>query len=200
MNKKKMPRAIVPNAPTHAADTANLGGKRGAAMATESSGSMESRNDTSSHSTELQPEDRHAVAAKLVERFSLWSGAAGLIPLPLIDLAAVGGVQIQMLRRISQIYGVPFSDNQGKAIIASLAGSMIPASSGIGAASILKGVPIVGMAVSIFAMPALSAGATYAIGMAFIEHFATGGTLLDFNPRDYREFIKAQKEMWRKQS
>ena len=45
-------------------------------------------------------------------------------------------------------------------------------------------------------MPVLSAGATYAIGMAFIEHFASGGTLLDFNPRDYREFIKAQKEMW----
>jgi len=32
--------------------------------------------------------------------------------------------------------------------------------------------------------------------MAFIEHFASGGTLLDFNPAEYREFIKAQKEMW----
>jgi hypothetical protein len=29
--------------------------------------------------------------------------------------------------------------------------------------------------------------------MAFIQHFASGGTLLDFNPPDYREFIKAQK-------
>jgi hypothetical protein len=28
----------------------------------------------------------------------------------------------------------------------------------------------------------------------FIQHFASGGTLLDFNPPDYREFIKAQKE------
>jgi hypothetical protein len=46
-------------------------------------------------------------------------------------------------------------------------------------------------------MPALSAGATYAIGMAFIQHFASGGTLLDFNPSQYREFIKAQKELWR---
>ena len=74
---------------------------------------------------------------------------------------------------------------------------MIPASSGIGAASLLKSVPIVGSAISAIAMPVLSAGATYAIGMAFIQHFATGGTLLDFNARDYREFIKAQKEMWR---
>jgi len=187
MNKKKMPRAIVPGAATHPADETGLGGKREAAMAADSNGSME-------------PEDRRAAAAKLVERFSLWSGAAGLIPLPLIDLAAVSGVQIQMLRRISQIYGVPFSDNQGKALVASLAGSIIPASSGIGAASILKGVPIVGMAVSAFAMPVLSAGATYAIGMAFVEHFATGGTLLDFNPQDYRDFIKSQRELWKKRS
>jgi uncharacterized protein (DUF697 family) len=132
----------------------------------------------------------------LVERYSLWSGAAGLIPVPFVDLAAVGGVQIQMLRRISQIYSVPFSENRGKALTASLAGSMLPASSGLGAASIIKSVPVVGTAISVIVMPALSAGATYAIGMVFIQHFASGGTLLDFNPRDYREFIKAQKAMW----
>jgi uncharacterized protein (DUF697 family) len=147
--------------------------------------------------TETSPERRRAIAVKLVERFSLWSGAAGLIPVPFVDLAAVGGVQIQMLRRISQIYGIPFAENRGKALMASLAGSMIPASSGIGAASIVKSVPVVGMAISAIVMPVLSAGATYAIGMAFIQHFASGGTLLDFNARDYREFIKAQKEMWR---
>ena len=45
-------------------------------------------------------------------------------------------------------------------------------------------------------MPVLSAGATYAIGNAFIKHFESGGTLLDFNPPDYREFVKASKEMW----
>ena len=152
---------------------------------------------TSPDATETPPDGRRASAVKLVERFSLWSGAAGLIPVPFVDLAAVGGVQIQMLRRISQIYSVPFSENRGKALIAGLAGSMIPASSGIGAASILKSVPVVGMAISGIVMPVLSAGATYAIGMAFIQHFTSGGTLLDFNPRDYREFIKAQKEMWR---
>ena len=49
-------------------------------------------------------------------------------------------------------------------------------------------------------MPVLSAGATYAIGKAFIQHFESGGTLLDFNPPDYKEFIKAQKEMWNSRS
>jgi hypothetical protein len=57
-------------------------------------------------------------------------------------------------------------------------------------------VPVVGTTISAIVMPALSAGATYAIGMAFIQHFASGGTLLNFNPSGYREFVKAQKEFW----
>jgi uncharacterized protein (DUF697 family) len=163
---------------------------------TASVSSEESEAMAASDTLELTPEQRDEMASKLIERFAIWSGVAGLIPLPVVDVATVGGLQIQMLRRLSQIYGVPFSENRGKALIASLAGSMIPATSGIGAASALKFVPIVGMLVSGFVMPVLSAGASYAIGKAFVQHFASGGTLLDFNPPDYREFIKAQKELW----
>lgn len=140
-------------------------------------------------------ENCYEVASKLVDRFALWSGVAGLIPVPIVDAVAVGGLQIQMLRRISQIYDVAFSDNRGKAVIASLAGSMIPTTSGIGAASLLKAVPVLGTIASGFVMPVLSAGATYAIGKAFIQHFASGGTLLDFNPPDYREFIRHQRDV-----
>ena len=105
-----------------------------------------------------------------------------------------------MLRRLSQIYDVEFSENRGKALIAALAGCMIPATSGMGAASALKAIPVVNILAAGFVMPVLSAGATYAIGKAFIQHFESGGTLLDFNPPDYREFVKAQKEMWESRS
>lgn len=142
------------------------------------------------------PEQRDQVASKLVDRFAIWSGVAGLVPLPVVDVLAVGGLQVQMLRRLSQIYNVEFSDNRGKAVIAALAGCMIPATSGMGAASALKAVPVVNILAAGFVMPVLSAGATFAIGKAFIQHFESGGTLLDFNPPDYREFVKAQKEMW----
>jgi uncharacterized protein (DUF697 family) len=140
--------------------------------------------------TEIAAGERKARARKLVERFSLWSGVAGLLPVPVIDLAAVGGVQLQMLRRISQIFDIPFSKNRGKAIMASFAGTMIPASTGLGVASMIKAVPVAGTAIGALTTPALSVGATYVIGMAFIEHFASGGTLLDFEPPDYQEFIK----------
>ena len=140
--------------------------------------------------------ERGEVANKLVDRFALWSGVAGLIPIPVVDVLAVGGLQIQMLRRLSQIYDVQFSENRGKALIAALAGTMIPATSGMGAASAMKAIPVVNILAAGFVMPVLSAGATFAIGKAFIQHFESGGTLLDFNPPDYREFVKAQKEMW----
>jgi len=151
-----------------------------------------------SDTTGMTDQERDQVASKLVDRFSLWSGAAGLIPIPLVDMAAVGGVQLQMLRRLSEIYGVPFSENRGKSILASLAGAVIPASTAtttaVGVGSLVKSFPGVGTAIGALTMPVFSAGATYVIGKVFIQHFASGGTLLDFNPPDYREFIKAQKE------
>ena len=184
MNKKKLPKAIRPEAGPPGAAAA------GPEPAREAAGNPAPAPEAS--------HDRHRVAAKkVVERFAWWAGAAGLIPFPFVDAAAVGGVQIEMLRRLSHIYHVPFSKNLGKALIAGIAGSMIPASSVIGAASVVKGVPVVGTAIGAVAMPVLSAGATYAIGMAFIQHFTSGGTLLDFRPPDYREFIKAQKEGYR---
>ena len=133
-------------------------------------------------------------ASELVDRLSLWSGAAGFIPVPFVDIAAVWGVQLHMLRSLAEIYGVPFSENRGKSILTSLAGAVIPATTATASVSVMKSVPIIGTAIGALTMPAVAAGATWVIGNVFIKHFASGGTLLDFNPPDYREFIKVQRE------
>src|SRR5205807_5626281 len=79
-------------------------------------------------------------------------------------------------------------------------GSLIPASTAtttaMGVGSLVKGLPVIGTAIGALTMPVFSAGATWVIGKVFIQHFASGGTLLDFNPPDYREFIKTQKELF----
>lgn len=168
------------------------------AQETIGGGATESRDPGATDFSTMTDAERDEAASKLVDRFSLWSGAAGLIPIPLVDMAAVGGVQLQMLRRLSEIYGVPFSENRGKSILASLAGAVIPASTAtttmVGVGSLVKSLPGLGTAVGALTMPVFSAGATWVIGKVFIQHFASGGTLLDFNPPDYREFIKAQQE------
>jgi uncharacterized protein (DUF697 family) len=164
------------------------------AQETSESGTAEK----TSGAVDMPEEERDLLASQVVDRFTLWSGAAGLVPIPLVDIAAVGGVQLIMLRRLAEIYSVPFSDNRGKSIVASLAGSVLPASTATTSAmtvgSLLKGLPGLGWAVGALSMPVYSACATWVIGRVFIKHFASGGTLLDFNPPDYREFIKAQKE------
>jgi uncharacterized protein (DUF697 family) len=159
---------------------------------------MEAKRDSESETITAPATDaeRDEMAANLVSRFSKWAAAAGVIPLPIVDMVAVGGIQLQMLRKLADIYDVPFSENRGKSLIASLAGSIVPVGAGAVAASgllsALKAVPPLGMTLAAVTMPAISGGATYAIGKVFIQHFASGGTLLDFNPGDYREFIKKQ--------
>jgi uncharacterized protein (DUF697 family) len=138
--------------------------------------------------------ERDARALKIVERFALYSGAAGLIPVPLVDVAAVGGVQFQMLRRLAEVYGVPFTREKARSVIASAVGAIVPLASASGVVSAVKSVPVVGTTLGVITAPAFAGGATYLLGKVFIQHFASGGTLLDFDPAKYREFVKTHQE------
>jgi uncharacterized protein (DUF697 family) len=188
MNKKKLPKAIRPTAKKPATETA-----RASRAVTPDAGKV-SPSRSKAGATAAPDNDRRHSAAKVVDRFSFWSGVAGLLPIPFVDLAAVGALQIQMLRLLSRIYDVPFSENRGKALVAGIFGTVIPVSTGVGMASVVKTIPIAGTAVGALATPALAVAATYAIGRVFIQHFASGGTLLDFEPPNYREFISRQMQ------
>ena len=188
MNKKKLPKAIRPTAKNPATETA-----RASRAITPDAGKV-SPSRSKAGATAARDNDRRYSAAKVVDRFSFWSGVAGLLPIPFVDLAAVGALQIQMLRLISRIYDVPFSENRGKALVAGIFGTVIPVSTGVGMASAVKTIPIAGTAIGALVTPALAVAATYAIGRVFIQHFASGGTLLDFEPPNYREFISREMQ------
>jgi uncharacterized protein (DUF697 family) len=188
MNKKKLPKAIRPTAKNPATETA-----RASRAVTPDAGKV-SPSRSKADATAARDNDRRFSAAKVVDRFSFWSGVAGLLPIPFVDLAAVGALQIQMLRLISRIYDVPFSENRGKALVAGIFGTVIPVSTGVGMASAVKTIPIAGTAIGALVTPALAVAATYAIGRVFIQHFASGGTLLDFEPPNYREFISSEMQ------
>ena len=162
------------------------------AVSTSTKAASTSSKTTSTQNSKSWTATRRLLAERLVKRYALWSGVAGLIPLPVVDLTAIGALQLQMLRRISQIYNVPFAENRGRAILSCLAGSIVPVASVNGVTSLLKGVPGLGTAAGAVAMPALSASATYAIGTAFITHFSAGGTLNNFAPDEYRTLINEQ--------
>lgn len=119
------------------------------------------------------------------------AAAVGLIPLPVVDLAAVAGVQLSMLAQICSIYEQPFSKEAAKSIVASLVAGAVGAEASIWTAgSRLKFVPVIGTVASWVVAPAASGAMTYAIGKVFVHHLATGGTLLSFEAKKMKDYME----------
>jgi len=135
--------------------------------------------------------EKQEQALRTVHNYMWWSGAAGLVPVPFVDLAAVSGVQLKMLADLSRIYGLDFSASRGKAAVGALLGSVVPHSLSFGTfGSLIKAIPGVGTLAGGPAMVMFSAATCWAVGNVFIQHFESGGTFLDFNPDAVREHFR----------
>ena len=140
-------------------------------------------------------------AKDLVTKYMWWTMGAGLIPIPFIDLIAVSGVQIKMLKDMSDIYDIEFKENIGKSTVSALLGSVVPNQVAAGSVgSLLKMVPLVGPIVGGLSMSLFSGAATYAIGKIYIQHFEAGGTFLNFNPAEVKDYFKTLFEEGKKVS
>ncbi|HOY65262.1 MAG TPA: DUF697 domain-containing protein [Candidatus Ozemobacteraceae bacterium] len=138
-------------------------------------------------------ETKEAKAMQIVRRYIWWSMGAGLIPIPLLDLATVTGVQMKMISEISKVYEIEFHESRGKALFGSLIGSVVPASLSFGTISpILKAIPVVGAVIGAPSMVLFSGATAYALGKVFIQHFEAGGTFLDLEPEKVREYFRKQ--------
>lgn len=138
---------------------------------------------TAEPSEAAKPVDLHAAAETIIKRHLPYALGAGLIPLPVVDVAAISGVQIKLIAELSTLYGVPFAANQAKAVIAALlggAGSLSLATGLLG--SLAKVIPGAGYVLGVGAVPLTAGALTYAVGHVFRAHFESGGTLLDFDP------------------
>ena len=145
--------------------------------------------------------DREKEALKIVKNHIWMSGGAGLIPIPVVDLVAVAGIQLKVLAALSKFYGVPFHKNLGKAAIASLVGCVLPHALAFGAAgSLIKLIPFVGSVSGVAWMGLFSAAYTWALGKVFIQHFESGGTFLDFDAEKVKEHFRAEFEEGRRMS
>jgi len=118
----------------------------------------------------------------------LASMGVGLIPIPLVDIVALTGVQLNLLRKLAKKYNVPFSKDKVKNLLASLLGSGMSVPLATTLASLVKAVPIIGQTTGALAMPITAGAVTYAIGKVFNQHFASGGTFLNFDPEEVKEY------------
>ncbi len=134
------------------------------------------------HDLKVMPTSVPQRSEEIIRKHVLMAAGAGLIPVPLADLAAVTGIQLQMLAELSENYGIPFSRHRTKSIISALLGSLASreiATMGFSAA--LKAIPGLGTLLGAASMPLASAALTYAIGGVFRDHFAAGGDIDNFH-------------------
>ncbi|ETR71321.1 MAG: hypothetical protein OMM_08199 [Candidatus Magnetoglobus multicellularis str. Araruama] len=61
---------------------------------------------------------------------------------------------------------------------------------GFGLASLLKVIPVIGATTGAIALPVTAGAMTYAVGKVFSQHFATGGTLLNFDPEKVKDYYR----------
>lgn len=144
-------------------------------------------------STEVLEDPRHQVAIKTLKKWSNWSTVSGLVPIPLADLALVGGIQIKLISSLCKIYGVPFRKEAAKAVLNGvIGGGAIAFSSKYLAKLLVKNIPVVGFAVHLVTQQAISYAATYAIGLVFIRHFEKNGNLSNLNLELAKKDFEAQ--------
>ena len=135
-------------------------------------------------------QNRKAKADKVVQNSVLWTIGAGFIPIPIADMVAVTAIQIDMIKKICEIYEVNYSDANLKSWISTLSGSVI---SRFGADAI-KFIPGIGSVIGGISVAVLSGASTYAVGQVFIEHFENGGNLTNFEVDKFVDFYKKQFE------
>lgn len=138
--------------------------------------------------------DKDQQAQEVVKKYATYAAGAGLIPIPTLDMAAIAGVELKMLSDLAKVYDVPFENDRVRPILAAVMGGYVASNLGTGAGgSLLKSVPVFGTVLGTLAVPTFAAGLTFAIGKVFTQHFASGGTFLDFNPEKVREYFKTHK-------
>jgi small GTP-binding protein len=113
------------------------------------------------------PTFRRTAAERMVRTATVVGLAAGLEPIPLVDIPILLGIQIRLVLRLAALYGEPMSVRHVREL-----GTTIAAGLGMRylAEQLAKAVPIGGDVVS----GMIAAAGTWAIGQVAIEYFENG--------------------------
>jgi uncharacterized protein (DUF697 family) len=139
--------------------------------------------------------DRETRAMKVVKTWSQWSVAAGIVPVPLMDVALVSGIQVKMIYDLCQIYNVPFEKKSALAVASGLVGGSLSAGvARIAGEMALKTIPYVEQVLQ----PTLAFATTYSMGYVFVKHFENAGTLVNFDASKMNMYFQEQFEKSKK--
>lgn len=152
----------------------------------------ENMEETAAPETVDPAEGREERLDNIAKNHILASMGVGLIPLPLVDMVALVGIQLDMINKLSSEYEVPFRKDIGKSVITSLMGGFLPTALGGALSSMIKFIPLVGQTTGAVTMPVVAGAATYAVFKVFVQHLESGGTFLDLDPSKVKSYFSEQ--------
>lgn len=129
---------------------------------------------------------RKLEAESVVQEHLLYAVGVGLVPIPLVDFLGVTALQVRLVKKLCDLYGVEFQEKRIKGFVSALIGGSLPAVAAWPLASMVQAIPVVGWTLGVGSMAILSGATTYAVGKVFINHFEDGGTILDFDTQRAR--------------
>jgi len=128
--------------------------------------------------TKEQDASRRLAAQRVINSHANWASAGGIVPLPFVDIFAISGLQVRMVMRLADLYGVPFSQEAAKTIVAAVIGGVTPHVVTAGTVGLLfKSVPGFGALVGVFGIASLANASTRVLGRVFVAHFEAGRSL-----------------------
>jgi predicted flap endonuclease-1-like 5' DNA nuclease/uncharacterized protein (DUF697 family) len=133
--------------------------------------------------------ERLAGAENLAQHYVLAAAGLALVPVPLADLLGVMALQVKLVHGLAGHYGLPFKASLAQSLLASLLSGASATLVARALASVSKAVPGLGSLVGGSAAVSF-ASVTYAVGAIFIQHFESGGTLLDFNSQKTKPLFR----------
>jgi small GTP-binding protein len=138
------------------------------------------------------PAYRREAAQRVIRNATLVGLAAGLEPIPFIDIPILVGTQLRLVLRLAALYGDPMDDEDAKThargMITTLLGGL---SLRLLAEQAAKAVPFGGD----FVAGAIAAAATWSIGQVALEYYEGNGRM---SPKRLRELYRGFYDRFRK--
>ena len=134
--------------------------------------------------------------------YSTLAASAGAVPVPVLDLVLLSGIQSRMIYHLAQLYGQPM-DGKRFLEIASGMGLGVAArqATRMTVVELLKLIPIVGSVVGAVAGAAIAWASTFALGKAFCYYYRRvhQGHVpqTDDLKRYYKEQLSQAEQLWK---
>ena len=133
--------------------------------------------------------------------YSTLAGSAGALPVPIVDLVLLSGIQSRMVYHLAQLYGQPMTGHRFLEIASTLGMGMLLRQ---GSRMLLKYIPYIGAVVGTVASGALAGASTFALGKAFCYYYQAVHQGHVPRPEElrriYREQLAHAERAWKKKS